>query len=408
MGIDHSSQIRAEAGVVYVLSELVNDGHVYFPYDQLTGKAAELLGVDIAVIEKAIPALVAQGHVVVDQAWEDKPVYLTPLHVAEANVAKRLGALIASPSDSLHIDAEKAIQWVQQASGIQLASLQQDAIRKATASKTLVITGGPGTGKTTLVNSLIKILEKAGQRILLASPTGRAAKRLAEVTGREAKTLHRLLEFSPKQGMFTRNEDNPLEADFIVVDESSMVDILLMNHLLKAIPLAARLILVGDVDQLPSVGPGNVLKDIISSGAVETVRLTEVFRQAQESLIVVNAHRVNQGQFITNRGQEKKDFYFIDREDPDKVLETIKELCSRMLPKSFGLNPREDIQVLTPMHRGTVGVSNINTQLQALLNPSGTELTYGGRREPLFVRILMAQYVDLLPVRIIITDSLGI
>ncbi len=243
----------------------------------------------------------------------------------------------------------------------------------------LVITGGPGTGKTTLVNSLIKILEKKGQRILLASPTGRAAKRLSEVTGREAKTIHRLLEYSPKKGMFTRNEDYPLDADFVVVDESSMVDILLMNHLLKAIPLESRLILVGDVDQLPSVGPGNVLKDIINSGSVETVRLTEVFRQAQESLIVVNAHRVNQGQFITNKSEGKADFYFIDREDPDRVLDTIKELCSRRLPRAFGFNPTEDIQVLTPMHRGTVGVSNLNAELQSLLNPAGLELTYGGR-----------------------------
>jgi exodeoxyribonuclease V alpha subunit len=379
MGIDPASQIRAEAGVVYVLSELVNEGHVYFPYDELTSNPAALLVVDIAVAEEAISALVAQGRVVIEEDWDGRPAYLTPLRIAEVNVARRLSTLLESPMGDLQIDVEKAITWVQQASGIELAALQQEAIRKAMGSKVLVITGGPGTGKTTLVNGLIKILEKKGQRILLASPTGRAANRLSEVTGREAKTIHRLLEYSPKKGMFTRNEDYPLDADFVVVDESSMVDVLLMNHLLKAIPLESRLILVGDTDQLPSVGPGNVLKDIINSGSVETVRLTEVFRQAQESLIVVNAHRVNQGQFITNKSGGKQDFYFIDREDPDRVLETIKDLCSRRLPRAFGLNPMEDIQVLTPMHRGTVGVSNLNAELQSLLNPAGLELTYGGR-----------------------------
>ncbi|MFC1919782.1 ATP-dependent RecD-like DNA helicase [Chloroflexota bacterium] len=379
MGIDPGSRIRAEAGIVYVLSELVNEGHVYFPYDELTAKASELLGVDIVVLEEAISALVVHGRLVAEEEWEDRPVYLTPLHVAEANVASRLSALLESPAGDLQIDAEKAIEWVQQACGIELADLQQEAVRKATGSKALVITGGPGTGKTTLVNSLIKILERKGQRILLASPTGRAAKRLSEVTGKEARTIHRLLEYSPKKNIFTRNEDYPLDADFVVVDESSMVDILLMHHLLKAIPPEARLILVGDVDQLPSVGPGNVLKDIINSDSVETIRLTEVFRQAQESLIVVNAHRIKQGQFITNKSGGKGDFYFIDREDPDGALETIKDLCSLRLPRAFGLDAKKDIQVLTPMHRGTVGVSNLNAELQSMLNPSGVELTYGGR-----------------------------
>jgi exodeoxyribonuclease V alpha subunit len=265
-------------------------------------------------------------------------------------------------------------------SHIDLAETQKLALRKAISGKVLVLTGGPGTGKTTLINSLVRILEKKGQRIVLASPTGRAAKRLSEVTGREAKTIHRLLEFSPKKGGFKRNEDNPLDADLVIIDEASMVDILLMNHLLKAIPLIATLLLVGDVDQLPSVGSGNVLKDIINSGSVETVVLTEIFRQAQESLIIVNAHRINRGEFPQLKPQlgQRSDFYFIEKDTPEEVVAVIKELCAKRLPNAFRLSPLEDIQVMTPMHRGTVGVANLNAELQALLNPQGKVITRGG------------------------------
>jgi exodeoxyribonuclease V alpha subunit len=292
-----------------------------------------------------------------------------------------LKTLIASPKQALQIDVEKAIEWVQSISRIDLAATQKLALRKTISGKVVVLTGGPGTGKTTLINSLVKILEKKGQRIVLASPTGRAAKRLSEVTGKEAKTIHRLLEFSPKEGGFKRNEDNPLDADLVVIDEASMVDILLMNQLLKAIPLTATLLLVGDVDQLPSVGPGNVLKDIIASGNVETIILTEIFRQAQESLIIVNAHRVNRGEFPQLKPQQgqRSDFYFIEKDDPEEVLGVIKELCVKRLPNAFRLNPLDDIQVMTPMHRGTVGVANLNAELQVLLNPQGKVITRGGR-----------------------------
>ncbi|MBI2854865.1 MAG: ATP-dependent RecD-like DNA helicase [Chloroflexi bacterium] len=378
MGVDPGSQIRAEAGIAHVLSELVDEGHVYYPYQDLLLKASELLGVETGVLEAAVSSLAVQDLVVVEEG-EDTPVYLKPLHVAEVNAARRLKTLLQSPRRTLQIDVEKAIEWVQQTNRMELAELQKEAIRKAIRSKVLVITGGPGTGKTTLINSLIKILEKKRQRILLASPTGRAAKRLSEVTGREAKTIHRLLEYNPKEHGFARNEAYPLEADVIIVDESSMIDILLMNHTLKAVPPQATLILVGDVDQLPSVGPGNVLKDMINSGCIDVVRLTEVFRQAQESMIVLNAHRVNQGQFVSTKAQGKTDFYFIERDDPGKVLEVVKELCCRRLPSTFGLDPVEDVQVLTPMHRGTVGVGNLNAEMQSLLNPQGSAVSYGDR-----------------------------
>ena len=279
-----------------------------------------------------------------------------------------------------HIELDQAVERVQKVDGIRLAGKQKQALGMAIKSKALVLTGGPGTGKTTLVKSLVRMLEEKGQRIMLASPTGRAAKRLSEVTGREARTIHRLLEYGHAEGGFKRNEDNPLNADAVIIDEASMVDVLLMNHLLKAIPRTASLLLVGDVDQLPSVGPGNVLRDIVESGCVETVRLDEIFRQARESLVVINAHRVNSGKFPQTRsGDEGSDFYFIEREDPDKVVELVKELCAHRLPRAFNLDPLDDIQVMTPMHRGTVGVANLNAELQGLLNPGGRELVRGGR-----------------------------
>jgi len=381
MGIDPGSPMRAEAGIIHVLSELVDEGHVYYPHEKLKEKAGELLEVNESILDTALATLSDQRRVVIEQHPEHDAVYLTPLHVAETNVATRLKTLINSPKQMLQIDIEKAIEWIHKIDRIDLAEMQKEALRKAVTCKVMVITGGPGTGKTTLVNSIIKILEKKGQEIVLASPTGRAAKRLSEVTGREAKTIHRLLEFSPSEGGFKRNEEYPLDADMVIIDEVSMVDILLMNHLLKAIQPTATLLLVGDIDQLPSVGPGNVLKDIINSGLVETIRLTDIFRQAQESLIVVNAHRINSGEYLqldTSPGQQNN-FYFIKRQEPEQALNIIKELCKSRLPSAFQLDPLEDIQVMTPMHRGTVGVANLNAELQNLLNPNQNSVSRGGR-----------------------------
>ena len=381
IGIVPDSQIRAEAGLIHTLSELVDEGHVYTPYEELMDRASSLLGVDKGILDKALQRLAEQNRVVIEKKQENKAVYLKPLHIAEVNVAKRLKTLLESPRQPIQIDIEKAIEWVKRESSIELAEMQKEALRKAINGKVLVITGGPGTGKTTLINCLITILGRKNQHIVLASPTGRAAKRLSEVTGKEAKTIHRLLEYSPREGCFKRNEEYPLHADMVIIDEVSMVDILLMNHLLKAIPPEATLILVGDVDQLPSVGPGSVLRDIITSGQVETVKLREIFRQARESLIVVNAHRVNHGRFPQTMPlqRRKADFYIMGADKSEKALEQIKELCAHRLPRAFNLNPIDDIQVMTPMHKGIVGVANLNAELQNLLNPAGQAVTRGGR-----------------------------
>jgi exodeoxyribonuclease V alpha subunit len=381
MGIDPNSQMRAEAGIIHVLSELVDEGHIYYPYDKLMEKASSLLEVDSTILDAALIALKEQRRVVVEDHEDHRAVYLAPLYVAEVNVAKRLKTLLEAPRQLIQIDVERAIEWVQRVNGIELAEMQKEALRKAINGKVLVITGGPGTGKTTLVNSIIRILERKGQHIALASPTGRAAKRMSEVTGKEAKTIHRLLEYSPSEGSFKRNEDNPLDADLVIIDEASMVDILLMNHLLKAMPPSATLILVGDVDQLPSVGPGNVLRDIINSGVVDVVRFTEIFRQAQESLIVVNAHKVNRGEFPKTKPPEGKraDFHFIARDEPEKALDVVGRLCCHRIPRAFHLDPVDDVQVMTPMHKGVVGVANLNAELQKLLNPVGEEIARRGR-----------------------------
>ena len=355
LGIDRNSLIRAKAGLIYILNQLTEEGHVYYPENQLIHKAKEILSVDEEIVIQAVRELTKEKELFLEDLDPEgnlKAVYLAPFHVAETGVAQMLMNLKESPSNIRPIHPEKAIEWVQQKLNIELAQRQEEAILLAASSKVLIITGGPGTGKTTLITAVLRIFQQLKLRILLAAPTGRAAKRMNEATGWEAKTIHRLLEYSPRKGGFKKDQDDPLEADVVIIDEASMVDTLLMYHLLKAIPSHAHLILVGDIDQLPSVGPGNVLKDIIRSGRFTVVRLTEIFRQAQESMIVVNAHKVNQGQFPVLKEIDKSestDFQFIEEEDPEKILQNILDLCSEGIPGQFRFHPLREIQVLAPM-----------------------------------------------------------
>jgi exodeoxyribonuclease V alpha subunit len=353
LGISPTSPQRAEAGVLHVLSNFSDEGHVFAPRPKLVEAAAAILSIDTAIIEQAVVDLAGGGHVVIEPSpGGEQAVYLKSLHTAEAAGAGRLRLLVSTEARPIRIDVERAIPWFERQQDIELADEQKEAIRKAVTSKLLVITGGPGTGKTTLVNGIIRILEKKGRRILLAAPTGRAAKRMAETTGREAKTIHRLLEFNPKKFGFDRDVCNPLEADVVILDEASMIDTVLAYNVLKAVPLQCQLVLVGDIDQLPSVGPGSVLGDIIRSGVAEVVRLRHIFRQGSESLIVSNAHRVNEGLMpeLPVEGS-KADFFFIERDEPEDIAAMVKTLVRQHIPHKFGLDPVDDIQVLAPKQR---------------------------------------------------------
>src|ERR1700726_3343207 len=371
LGIERTALIRVRAGIAYALTEAMDEGHCGLPDEELISLTQTLLEVPTELVDTALGLELEGGAVIADDLEGRRCVFLAGLYRAEREIAEKLKALAIGRPPWPAIDADKAIHWVEQRTKLVLADSQREAVRVALASKVLVITGGPGVGKTTLVNSILKILSAKAVTIVLCAPTGRAAKRLSESTGIEAKTIHRLLETDPRTGNFRRNEDAPLDCDLLVVDETSMVDVPLMRAVLRALPKGAALLLVGDVDQLPSVGPGQVLGDIIASASVSVVRLTEVFRQAAESRIIVNAHRINQGLMPDLALAESGDFYFVDAADAEDGVRKVRAIVRERIPKRFGLDPVRDIQVLCPMNRGGLGARSLNIELQNALNPRG-------------------------------------
>ncbi len=372
LGIEKTAMIRVRAGISFALTEAMDEGHCGLPVEELVPLAVELLEVDKGLVQTAMDLELAEGTVIADTVGETPCIFLAGLYRAENVIAERLLRLANGTLPWPNIDPEKALPWIEQRTSLKLAETQVAAIRLALLSKTMVITGGPGVGKTTIVNSILRILSAKGVDILLCAPTGRAAKRMTEATGFEAKTIHRLLEVDPRGGGFKRGADNPLECDLLVVDESSMVDVMLMQALLKAVPDTAALLIVGDIDQLPSVGPGQVLADIIASGAVPVVRLTEIFRQAAQSRIITGAHKINQGLIPDlSKPDGDSDFYYVQADDPEMAVQRIIELVKNRIPQRFGLDPIRDIQVLCPMNRGGVGARSLNIELQAALNPAG-------------------------------------
>lgn len=373
MGYEKNDPRRCRSGILYTLNQLAEDGHVYAEQEQLVETATKLLEAEEVSVREALASMIETKDVIVD----NEAVYLPPFYYAEEGSAKRLDTLLkAIDSGDYSIAAEPEMEYGSTPSGIVYDDVQQAAIQKALDSKVMVLTGGPGTGKTTTTQGIIEAFKARKKTILLAAPTGRAAKRMTEATGMEAKTIHRLLEYSPMEG-YKRNDENPLEGDVLIVDECSMIDILLFYNLMKAIPEKMRLILVGDIDQLPSVGAGNVLRDIIDSNKIPVVRLTRIFRQAQTSRIVMNAHAINAGNFPNIQNGHETDFFFIKQENPDEMVKLIIGLVRDRLSKRYGYPPKE-IQVLTPMQRGTVGAANLNIELQNALNPSGPSLARGG------------------------------
>jgi exodeoxyribonuclease V alpha subunit len=388
LGIPVESPLRAEGGLTYVVHEAVDEGHVCVPREWLLDQCQKLLEIPRTVLEQALTRQITEQRLITQKlpsdtgvSFEDsEAVYLRGYYLAETQVAKRLMHLAAFLPLQTKLDPEKAVAWLRQKLPFKLAPLQEESVRRALTEKILIITGGPGTGKTTLIRAVLAIFRQMDARICLAAPTGRAAKRLSEATRHPAGTLHRLLEYSPHLGGFQRNEQRPLTADLVIVDEASMLDVLLMHYLLKAIPSNATLVLVGDVDQLPAVGPGNVLLDMITAQKFAVVRLTEIFRQAQQSQIVINAHLVREGKFprLRTAPESSPDFYFIEKEEPEEILEIILKVCANRIPARFGFDPVEDLQVLAPMNRGIIGAQRLNRELQQVLNPGPASLERGG------------------------------
>lgn len=372
LGIEKTSMIRVRAGISYALTEAMGNGHCGLPLEELIPLSVKLLEVPDELIQTATELEITDGTVIADTVADTPCLFLSGLYHAEKGVADRFQHLVLGSLPWLNINIDKALPWIEKKTGLSLAQSQIEAVRLALRSKVMVITGGPGVGKTTIVNSILQILAAKAVRLLLCAPTGRAAKRMKEATGMEAKTIHRMLEIDPKSFGFKRNEESPLACDLLIVDESSMVDVSLMHALLKAVPDQAAVLLVGDVDQLPSVGPGQVLADIIGSHAIPVARLTEVFRQAAQSKIITSAHRINEGQMPDlSKPANQSDFYFVPAEDPGLAVMRILDMVKTRIPKRFGLDPIRDIQILCPMNRGGVGARSLNIELQAVLNPAG-------------------------------------
>ena len=371
MGYGKNDARRCRSGILYTLGQLSDEGHVYAEREQLVQAACTLLEADAAPVCEALERMILSEELITEQ----EAIYLPAFYHAECGAARRLKELAESAGRTLFTtELDPGVLTAE--TGIDYDDVQLAAIRQAVTSKVMVLTGGPGTGKTTTTQGIIAALKKAGLRVLLAAPTGRAAKRMSEATGMDAKTIHRLLEYNPQDG-YKRGDENPLDGDALIVDECSMIDILLMNNLMKAVPVTMRLVLVGDIDQLPSVGAGNVLRDIIDSQKIPVVRLTRICRQAQKSRIVMSAHAINQGRFPDMSNGRDTDFFFMKEEDPERVAATVVRLVKERLPRAYGQRP-DKIQVLTPMQRGIVGAANLNLSLQEALNPSGPSLNRGG------------------------------
>ncbi|MBR0283285.1 MAG: ATP-dependent RecD-like DNA helicase [Oscillibacter sp.] len=371
LGFEHERYERLRSGLLYALNRLADDGHCYATREALVETGAELLTVDASKLSATLDKMIADE----DVKTEEDAIYLPPFYHAEVGTARRLTEIYAHPG-GVRVSPLGLAERIGKATGIVYDAVQMEAILTAAESKILILTGGPGTGKTTTTLGVIAAFREAGAKILLAAPTGRAAKRLSETTGMEAKTIHRLLETKPPDG-YQRNADNPLDGDVLIVDESSMIDIMLMYNLLKAVPDAMTLIFVGDVDQLPSVGAGNVLRDMIDSKRFPVVRLTRIFRQAQSSRIIMSAHRINGGKMPDLSNGKDSDFFFMERDTPESALETIVDLVRNRLPRAYRIPPGE-IQVLTPMQRGVVGAANLNQALQEAVNPHADGLRRGG------------------------------
>lgn len=384
MGIAKDAPGRIDAGIEYALLDYSDEGHVCCPVAEFLKIAQEILEINQELIESRFATLIQDSRIeigeMVFEGIMTRFIWLKRLFLSEVGISRQLSRLRRSPCQLRNIDAQKALDWVQALLDIKLAPNQQQAISQALSEKVQIITGGPGTGKSTITKAILTITEKLTDKIMLAAPTGRAAKRMSEITGKKAKTLHSLLEYDFKAGKFKKGLDSPLDCDLIIIDEASMIDTALMYSILKAIPNHARVIFVGDINQLPSVGPGNVLKDMINSQCVPVTILNEIFRQAAGSLIITNAHRINSGTFPDINNASDSDFFFMNVETPEDVLKNIVALVGQRLPKKYGFDPFNDIQVLAPMKRGIIGTENLNIVLQQHLNPKENALLWSGKR----------------------------